>query len=232
MAAGGVTRRAVIVLAAAALIGAGLFFGLRAAADRIWRGPDPETIASASLQGLREQNRLSALVANYVAVVTATQHRFGLSAQRTLIMPGLVRYEVDLAKLGKNDVAWDAANKRLDVTLPPIEVVGPQVDLTAVREYDSGGLLLRLTDAATILDAANRQAGQTELLRQAREPIPMALARDATRRAVERSFALPLRAAGLDAKVRVRFPGEAFRAPDTEQMERSRSLEQVLGNSF
>ena len=36
----------------------------------------------------------------------------------------------------------------------------------------------------------------------------MKLARDATRRAVEQSFALPLKAAGLDATVRVRFAGE------------------------
>jgi len=142
MAAGGVTRRAIVVLAAAALIGGGLYFGLRAAADRFWRGPDPQVIASGSLEGLRQQNRLSALVANYVAVVTTTQHRFGLSAERTLIMPGLVRYEVDLGKLEAKDVQWDGTAKRLDVTLPPIEVVGPQVDLTRVRQYDAGGILL------------------------------------------------------------------------------------------
>ena len=42
--------------------------------------PDPETIASASLQGLREQNRLSAFEARFVAVVTSKQTRLGLSA--------------------------------------------------------------------------------------------------------------------------------------------------------
>jgi hypothetical protein len=224
----GVNRRAIVVLLAAALIGAGLFFGLRYAADRIVRGPDPVTIAEASLQGLREQNRLSALVANYVAVVTTTQHRFGLEAQKTLIMPGLVRYEVDLGKLDAKDVRWDASARELKVVLPPLEVAGPQVDLTHVKEYDAGGLLIRLTDAATTLDAANRAAGQAELLRQAREPVPIALAKDATRRAIERSFALPLRAAGLDATVRVRFPDEPnFPGADHEQMDRSRSIAEV-----
>jgi len=43
--------------------------------------PVPETIAAASLQGLREQNRLSAFAARFVAVVTSTQTRFGLSAR-------------------------------------------------------------------------------------------------------------------------------------------------------
>ena len=37
--------------------------------------PDPTTIASASLEGLREQNRLSAFAARYVAVVTSREVR-------------------------------------------------------------------------------------------------------------------------------------------------------------
>jgi hypothetical protein len=79
------------------------------------------------------------------------------------------------------------------------------------------------------LDAANRRAGQEELLRQARQPAPMAMAKDATRRAIEHSFALPLRAAGVAATVRVRFPDEPdFPVLSDEQMDRSRSLNEVL----
>ena len=190
--------------------------------------PDPVTVASASLQGLREQNRLSAFAARYVAVVTSRQTQLGFTTQKTLIMPGSVRYEVDLGKLTERDVAWDAATKTLSVRLPPIEVDGPQVDLTAIREYSSGGVLAAVTNAESRLDLANRRAGQAELLRQAREPVSMRLARDATRRAVERSFALPLRAAGLDAKVVVAFAGDPV-ASD-ERWDVSRSLEEVLGN--
>jgi hypothetical protein len=191
--------------------------------------PAPETIVSSSLQGLREQNRLSAFAARYVAVVTSRQQRFGvLSAERTLIMPGMVRYEVDLGKLSQRDLKWDAANKTLSITLPPVEIVGPQVDMAQIKAYDDGGLLLKLTDAAQVLDDANRKAGQAELIRQAREPVPMRLARDATRRAIEHSFALPLHAAGLDANVEVRFADEdrSYRP-----MDRSRSLDEVLGNA-
>lgn len=188
--------------------------------------PEPETIAAASLQGLREQNKLSAFAARYVAVVTSRQRRLGvLSAEKTLILPGLVRYEVDLGKLSERDLDWNPVDKRLTVTLPPIELVGPQVDMNAIQEYDGGGVLLALTDAEKALDAANRRAAQAELLKQARGPVPMRLARDATRRAVERSFALPLRAAGLDATVEVRFADERR---STEQMDRSRSLDEVF----
>lgn len=188
--------------------------------------PDPVSIASASLESMREQNRLTVFAARYVAVVTSTQRRFGLSAQKTLIMPGNVRYEVDLAALDQKDVRWNAEAKQLFVTLPPPAVAGPEVDMSAIREYDGGGVLMALSDAGIQLDAANRREGQAELLRQARSAVPMRLARDAARRAVERNFAMPLVAAGLDVQVAVRFADEPVTS-DGEQIDRSRSLEEI-----
>ncbi|WP_204271705.1 hypothetical protein, partial [Escherichia coli] len=67
-----------------------------------------------------------------------------------------------------------------------------------------------------------------ELLRQAQSGPYMRMAREATRRAVERSFAMPLRATGIDAQVRVLFPDEANRS--TERWDVSRRPEEVLGN--
>jgi len=221
--------KAVAAMAALLLVlGAGLWLAGDYLKSR-FLAPDPVTIASSSLQGLREQNRLSTFAARYVAVVTSKQSRVGLSAEKTMIMPGMVRYEVDLAKLQQRNVSWDAANNRLTVTLPPIEIVGPDIDLGAIREYSGGGILMRLTNVEEQLDGANRKAGQAELLRQAREEMPMRLAREATRRAVERSFAMPLKAAGLDAQVAVYFPDERG-ARDPEQWDRSRSIPEVLGN--
>jgi len=170
--------------------------------------PAPETIATAALSGLREQNRLSAFAARFVAVVTSQETRYGLNARKTLILPGMVRYEVDLARLSDKDVHWDGARKTLFVALPPIEIAGPDIDLTQIREYDAGGILLTLTNAGAELDAVNRKAGQVQLLQQAHEDVPERLARDATRTAVARSFAMPLRAAGVDAEVRVTFADE------------------------
>ncbi len=198
----------------------------RYVADRLT--PDPTTIARASLDGLREQNRLSAFAARYVAVVTSRQSQLGFSTERTLIMPGMVRYEVDLGKLQQKDVRWDAGSRTLSVTLPPVEIDGPQVDLAAIREYGSGGVLTTFTDAEQRLDAANRTAGQVELMRQARAPAPMKLARDATRRAVERSFAMPLRAAGVEANVKVRFSDEPS---NDERWDTTRTVQEVLSNT-
>ena len=167
-----------------------------------------ETVATASLQGLREQARLTAFVARFVAVTTSEQQRFGLSAKQTMILPGLVRYELDLTAIRPQDVAWDKASGTLTVTLPPLIVAGPEVDLKAMQVYDGGGLLMALTDAEKTLDAANRTRAPAEILAQARGPVPMRLAREATRAAIERSFAMPLRAAGLEAKVVARFAAD------------------------
>ena len=52
--------------------------------------------------------------------------RLGLEAKKTLIMPGTVRYELDLAKLKQSDLDWDAATGALTVTLE-LEMDTPDV---------------------------------------------------------------------------------------------------------
>lgn len=189
-------------------------------------GPDPETIATASLQSMREQARLTPFTARFVAVVTSSQNRFGLTAQKTLILPGTVRYEIDLARLRQRDLRWDEGGKTLTVSLPALELAGPEIDLGEIREYGGGGILTAITGAEQRLDEANRSQARQELLRQARQPMPMRLAREAARRAVERSFAMPLKAAGVEARVVARFPEEGSK--NSSRLDSSRSVEDVL----
>lgn len=206
------------------LVGGALDIG-----KRLFGGPDPETVASSALQSMRAQNRLVPFVARYVSVVSSRQERLGglVSSERTLILPGDVRYELDLAKLGSEDVQWDAASSTLSVTLPEIEIAGPEVDLAAAREYGEGGVLSAVTDADQALDRNNRARAIADLRKQAGAAVPMRLAREAGRQAVERSFALPLQAAGFDdAKVVARYPTEG--SPVTEPLDRSRSYNDVL----
>ena len=192
-------------------------------------GSNPETVASSALQSMRAQNRLVPFVARYVSVVSSRQERLGglVSAERTLILPGDVRYELDLAKLGSEDVKWDAATRTLAITLPEIELAGPEVDLAAAREYGENGVLSAVTDADSALDRNNRARAVADLRRQAGTAMPMRLAREAGRQAVERSFSLPLQAAGFsDAKVVARYPTEG--SPVTVPLDHSRSYNEVL----
>ncbi len=167
--------------------------------------PPVESIVASSLQSLHEQNRLSAFVARFVTVVTSSKARYGLSAEKTLIIPAMVRYEVDLAKVQRSDLQWNADSKTLAVRLPPIELSGPEFDLPATREYERGALLLTLTDVEKLLDAENRAKARADVLKQAQAAPLLKLARDASMRAVANSFAMPLRAAGIEVKINLEF---------------------------
>ena len=185
-------------------------------ADRIFGGPNPKTIASASLESMRAQNKLTVFAARYVSVVTSEQQRLGglVSSQRTLILPGDVRYELDLSKLQNKDVSWDGSKHTLTVQLPMIDVAGPDVDINQVKEYGGGGVLSALTNANEQLDQANRDRAVQDLRKQATAEVPMKLAREAGRQAVERSFAMPLLAAGFkDVKVVARYPTDGNDVP-------------------
>jgi hypothetical protein len=196
-------------------------------ADRLFGGPNPTTIASASLESMRAQNRLIAFVARYVSVTTSETNRLGFSAKRTLILPGDVRYELDLSKLQPKDVSWDASTSTLRVQLPEIEIAGPDVDIAAAQEYGAGGVLSALTNANQQLDSANRAKAVADLRKQAQGATQMRLARQAARAAVERSFAMPLVAAGFkDAKVVARFPTEG--SDDASYLDLSTPYEEAI----
>jgi hypothetical protein len=198
-------------------------------ADRIFGGPNPATIATASLESMRAENRLTVFAARYVSVVTSQEQKLGglVSSQRTLIMPGDVRYELDLSKLQPKDVTWDGSNHLLTVRLPEIDVAGPDIDINAVREYGGGGVLSALTNTNEQLDQNNRARGVADLRKQATAQVPMQLARQAAREAVERSFAMPLLAAGFkDVKVAARFPTDGTNEPS--YMDLSTPYEQAI----
>ena len=205
----------VIAMVAIALVLGALLGVSSGLADRIF-GPNPKTIATSSLESMRAQNRLTVFAARYVSVVSSEQDRLGglVSSQRTLILPGDVRYELDLSRMQQKDVTWDGAARTLRVQLPEVEVAGPDVDINQVKEYGGGGVLSALTDANQQLDSANRQRAVVDLRKQATAAVPMQLARQSARQAVERSFAMPLQAAGFkDVKVVARFPTEGTDEP-------------------
>src|SRR3546814_14023225 len=88
-------------------------------------------------------------------------------------MPGTVRYEVDLAKLKPSDLDWDAATNALTVTLPPLRLAGPEIDIDPIIEFRARATLLTLTDADQVLAAANHNAAQQEPIKPDTGPTPL-----------------------------------------------------------
>ena len=207
------------------LLGAALGYAFRPA--QVPPAPDAEAVATAALLSIREQGRLVPFTGRFVSVASASESHLGLTARKTLIMPGLVRYGIDLGRLRRSSLAWDEKSRTLSVTLPPLELSGPEIDLNQVQESSEGGLVMALAGSEATLDRANRQAAQDELMRQARAAAPMGQARAAAMREVARSFALPMRAAGIDASVAVRFVDPAGRE-EAAWLDRPRRTEETL----
>jgi len=189
--------------------------------------PDARALADAALLALRDEGRLVAYTARYVATATARDSKLGLTASKTLTLPATVRYGLDLTRLRRSDVAWDAPTRTLSVTLPPLELSSPAVEPAEAREQAEGGLVMALSGSEKALDEANRKAAADDLMRQARAPAALAAARASAMRLVAAAFAMPLRASGVDASVAVRFvdPGGKEEA---SLLDRPRRLEDAL----
>jgi hypothetical protein len=216
-----------LLLPALAILLLGLALGYAFRPEPAPPPPDAEAIATAALLSVREQGRLVPFTARFVSVASASESHLGLTARKTLIMPGTVRYGLDLSRLRRSNLAWDERTRTLGVTLPPLELSGPEIDLNQVQESSEGGFVMALAGSEATLDRANRQSAQDELMRQARGSAPMSQARQATMREVARSFALPLRAAGIEASVAVRFVDPAGRE-EAAWLDRPRRTEDTL----
>jgi hypothetical protein len=212
--------------AALLLLGAALGYAFRPAVAPA-TAPDPRAIAVSALLSVRDEGRLVPFTARFVAVAEASESHMGLTARKTLIMPGTVRYGVDLTRLRRSSLEWDQGTQTLTVTLPPLDLSGPDIDLNQIQESSEGGVVMALAGSEGALDRAVRQSAQDDLMRQARAPAPMQLAREAAMRAVARGFAMPLRASGIEASVAVRFLDPAG-GEQASFLDRPRRIEERL----
>ncbi len=183
---------------------AGLVAGLALAIAAMFAAPgafkrfgrsEPTVDFTATLTAVQRQAQLTVLAARFVAVVNARQERlFGLAtATRSTLVPGTVRYTMDLSAMRPQDLRWNAETKVLTVKAPPIRLQGPEIDVSRLRAFN-GGLTTALPGAAEDLDAATRAEMQRGLLAEARAPFMLGLARQAGDQALKMAFELPLRA--------------------------------------
>ena len=202
-------RNTIIGLVAGVVIGSAVMFG---GGRLLNRGPGADAIVDTTLTSVQELNRLTVFAA--VLTTTATSKTDGplgidmLGTRKTVIVPGTVRYDVDFGRVSRRDVSWDAATRTLTIAVADPIVGEPAVDLRRLVTFKDGELVMVIAGNEATLDAANAKAATDSLRTMANAPLLRGMARKAGRQAIASNFELPLRAAGIDAKVRVRFPGE------------------------
>lgn len=231
MATGGVTglRRWFLYLALAVVVGvAGWMLYERYARDyTVTRREDGQAVArivGARLDRMGDLrvSRLSGTVQG----VSADQRVGGLlRSTRVMKAPFEVSYYVDLSELDPADFLWDERSHTLIVEVPDVRPGPVNVDEARATLDRTSGLFVTRAAMADLQRAASASAEKVAA-DEAASPARMESARRNARTAVAGLFAQPLRAAGLRAKVRVRFAGEAVQ--DGEQWDRSRSLAEIF----
>ncbi|MEZ5655718.1 MAG: DUF4230 domain-containing protein [Sphingobium sp.] len=169
-------------------------------------------VADEGLTALKEQGRIAVFSARLMAVMAVKQAGDGQggegsgAAPNFVIIPGTVRYDLDLRNANSKDAIWDKEAGTLTVTIPKLVLAEPVFDQDGMRRYN-GESWTKPGDAGTVLKGARKQAlGQ--LLQQARDDAPMGMARDAARKLVERAFSSRLHEAEVKVKLTIRFADE------------------------
>lgn len=171
---------------------------------------ETRTVVETTLRSVENQNRLTVFAAVLSTSATTTEKgRFApfTNRRQTLIQSGLVRYEVDLARLKADDLAWDGVSKTLTVTIPAPVPSKAEIDARNDVRYEDGEMLTNLLEKRDELTNTNRSAVYASLALMARSEMLMTMARRAAKTAVESNLQLPLGAVGVSAKVDVKFKG-------------------------
>ena len=167
-----------------------------------------------SLLALEKQNRLMVFSAQLSPVVAADDVRaWGmLKSRQVAVIPARVDYFVDLSRVGKDRLRWDAAGQQLAITLPAVETSTPNLN-EGQAQYLREGVWIT-GEAQAKLTRDNTLEAQDQARKQAANPVLMDLARSAARSAVAQNLSIPLQVAGYDKiKVTVRFDGEKEPVP-------------------
>ncbi len=189
---------------------------LAAAALAVWLGWQlwkPEQIGdplATSLVAFDKQDRLTVFSAELAPVVASDDSRlFGLVTSRQVaVIPARVDYAIDLGKVGRDRMRWDAAGRTLTVRLPALEVTRPNLDEARAQYLREGVWITRAAQDKLTRD--NTKLAERLAVEQAANPVLMALARSAAKDSIRQNLAIPLQVAGFgDVKLAVSIDGEA-----------------------
>lgn len=180
-----------------------------------WKAFGPEDLGdplATSLTALEKQDKLTVFSAQLSPVVASEDSRlFGaIKSRQVAVIPARVDYTIDLAKMDRGRLAWNAETQTMDVQLPALIVGRPNLD-EARAQYLREGIWITNT-AQDRLTRNNTRLAEQQAVQQAANPVLVDLARTAAREAIARNLSIPLQVAGYgDVKVEVRFDGEPVR---------------------
>ncbi|OYU34217.1 DUF4230 domain-containing protein [Novosphingobium sp. PASSN1] len=170
---------------------------------------DVDVIGSVTVS-LRAMNQLTVFEARLFAIArTADTGWFTpLDTTTYVIVPGAVRFHVDLTRIERRNLNWDRDTQTLIAVLPDPVPGEINVDGAHARVIVDGLDLASGDKREAILKQSLAAAG-ADMRRQAGQAVFIAAAREAARNALTQNLAAPLLATGLKPRVLVRFQGEA-----------------------
>lgn len=181
----------------------------------LWRAFGPSVYGdplATSLTAFEKANRLTVFSAQLAPVVASDDERLlgMLKSRQIAVIPARVDYTLDLSRMTRANMAWDAEAERLTVTLPPLTVSRPNLDEGRAQYLREGVWITRT--AQDELTRANTKLAEQQAVQQAANPVLLSLARAAAKDAIRQNLSVPLQVSGHpQATVVVRFEGE--RAP-------------------
>ena len=180
-------------------------------------------VVAATLYG-RNDLRVSRL-SGTVQGVGQTSRLWGwLTASQVVKAPFTVDYFVPLGRLRLQDFRYDADRDVMFVDAPDVVPERANIDLANTTLNQTRGVFVTRGAMAEMSRQVSTSATQVAAER-ARSPENIDKSRAHARAALERLIGGSLRAAGLDARVEVRFPDERR---SSEQMDRSTPLSEIL----
>ncbi|QNQ10340.1 DUF4230 domain-containing protein [Sphingomonas alpina] len=151
-----------------------------------------------------------------------------LTSDKVIKAPFSVDYFIDMSRVSADAYDWDPARRTLTIQAPDVVPAAPNIDWAAQTANRTRGLFVTRDAADQLVRRATLNA-KTAAQKEGAKPEHLAVARENARRVLAEIATGPLAATGLgDVRVVVSFPFE--RRGPAEQMDRSRSLEEVLGN--
>lgn len=153
-----------------------------------------------------------------------------LKSSQVVKAPFTVDYFVPLSQLKLGDFRYDRDREVMFVNAPEPIIDDANIDLANATLNDMGGMFVT-RGAMAEMTKKTAVSAKTVAAERAGQPENRAKVREYARAALERLFGGVLSATGQATRIEVRFPTDPMRH-DAEQWDRSRSLQEVLGNAM